>query len=567
MARAVRAHASLNARTVQALCAALVLGLGALVLIGWAWDQGTLKTALPGLTSMKANTALGFMLAGSALALLGRPPGPMRDAGAVCAGGLLALALATAFEQVTGIAPGVDLWLFDDPATAPDRHPGRMALATSIGFVLAAVSLLISRNAAHSLPRSRLAHALAIAVAVLGGLGLAGYAVDVEIFYGIPGFGTVALHTALGLLLLATGLLAAGRGGIWAAPPRGEDVQAEARARNDNQALLASSELLRSIFEDGPDAILVVNNAGQIVEASPRVESLFGYSRPALLGQQIEILLPERYRAEHPAHRAAFAAEPHARAMGSGLALAGRRADGSEFAVDVVLSPIRSSGAARTIAIVRDISARLATEQGLAEKTVLLQEIHHRVKNNLQVIVSLLRLQADTLQDAAARSALADSQARVQSMALLHQLLYEHKDFARVSLDDYLRQLVQHTLNSANAPQVTVNLDLVPLQLDLQRAVPCGLLVNELLSNACKHAFPDGRNGTLTVELHAPGADGLALLAVSDDGIGLPPEVEIGQTRSLGLQLVPLLTEQIGAELRVVRGAGTRFELRFRAGG
>ncbi len=370
-------------------------------------------------------------------------------------------------------------------------------------------------------------------------------------------------------LVLATLLVGAGalllRRQLW--PLAARLVQAEARARTDNQALLANSALLRSIFEDGPDAILVVDNAGHIVEASPRAETLFGYPRLSLLGQQVEILLPERYRAAHPAHRAAFAAEPHARPMGSGLSLAGRRADGSEFPIDVVLSPIRGGAAQRTIAIVRDISARLAIEQGLAEKTVLLQEIHHRVKNNLQVIVSLLRLQADTLQDAAARTALADSQARVQSMALLHQLLYEHKDFARVSLDEYLRQLVQHAQNSANAPQVTVTLDLVPLQIDLQRAVPCGLLVNELLSNACKHAFPDGRSGTLKVELHAPGDDGLALLAVSDDGVGLPPGVEIGQTRSLGLQLVPLLTEQIGAELRVVRDGGTRFELRFRPGG
>ncbi|WP_310445981.1 sensor histidine kinase [Thiobacillus sp.] len=528
----------MNARALQALCAALVTGLGVLMLVGWGWDHGTLKTMLPGLISMKVNAALGFVLGGSALALLGRPPGPLRDAGTVCAGGLLTLALATAFVHVTGMAPGFDL-------------------TTSLGFGLAAGSLLISRNAAHSLPRSRMAYTLAIAVA---GLGLAGYAINVEVFYSIPGFGTSALHTMLGLLLLAAGLLAAGRGGVWIKP-------AEARTRTDNQALLASNALLRSIFEDGPDAILVVDNAGQIVEASPRVESLFGYTRSALLGQRIEILLPERYRAAHPAHRAAFAAEPHARAMGSGLALSGRRADGSEFPIDVVLSPIQGGHAQRTIAIVRDISARLEIEQGLAEKTVLLQEIHHRVKNNLQVIVSLLRLQADTLQDAAARSALADSQARVQSMALLHQLLYEHKDFARVSLDDYLRQLVQHAQNSTNALQVTFMLDLVPLQLDLQRAVPCGLLVNELLSNACKHAFPDGRSGTLKVELHAPGDDGLALLVVSDDGIGLPAEVEIGQTRSLGLQLVPLLTEQIGAELRIVRNTGTRFELRFRPGG
>ena len=210
----------------------------------------------------------------------------------------------------------------------------------------------------------------------------------------------------------------------------------------------------------------------------------------------------------------------------------------------------------------REQAERLAA--ALAEKTVLLQEIHHRVKNNLTVISSLLNLQAGATPDPAIRAALADSQGRVKSMALLHQLLYEKKDFAQVNLGDYLHQLARLALTSADAQRIAVEFDLAPITLDLERAVPCGLLVNELLTNAYKHAFPDGRTGTLRLELHMLEEDGVALLAISDDGIGLPEALTLGQTQSLGLQLIPLLAEQAGGQLKVERGVGTRFELRFR---
>jgi two-component sensor histidine kinase/integral membrane sensor domain MASE1 len=216
----------------------------------------------------------------------------------------------------------------------------------------------------------------------------------------------------------------------------------------------------------------------------------------------------------------------------------------------------------------RSLEARVAERttalvSALAEQTVLMQEIHHRVKNNLQVISSLLDLQGNASADTATQRALADAQGRVRSMALLHQMLYEQKNFARVNLDDYLRQLAEHALASANAAHVSVEFDLDPLQLDLQRAVPCALLVNELLSNVCKHAFPSGASGTLRLALHAPAADGSARLVVSDDGIGLPPGFTLHASRSLGLQIVPLLAEQMRAELQIGAGPGTRFELRF----
>jgi PAS domain S-box-containing protein len=341
-------------------------------------------------------------------------------------------------------------------------------------------------------------------------------------------------------------------------------VRAEAQSREHYEALQTSTALMHSLFEDNPDAILVVDATGRIVEASPRTETLFGYPRAVLLTLTVESLLPKRYRTAHSASRAAYTARPHTRMMGKTLPLYGLRAGGGEFPVDVMLSPMVGSGESLIIAIVRDITERRRAEAEIAEKTILLQEIHHRVKNNLQVIASLLSLQAGAAETPEARAALAECQGRVRSMSLLHQQLYEHQSFAHVDLGDYLSELARHAITSTEVTNVNVEFDLTPLKLDLHRAVPCGLLVNELLTNACKHAFPDGRAGTVRLELHVPGESEMALLVISDNGVGLPEGFVPGQSTSLGLQLVPLLAEQFGGELIVKQGVGTRYELRFR---
>jgi two-component sensor histidine kinase len=217
---------------------------------------------------------------------------------------------------------------------------------------------------------------------------------------------------------------------------------------------------------------------------------------------------------------------------------------------------------------ITDISERRQAQEQMAralrEKTVLLDEIHHRVKNNLQVIASLLNLQADRARDEAARRVLAESQSRVRAMALIHQLLYERKDYSVVDLGEYLTRLANLLVSThrAQAERVKLEIDVEPVPVDLQQAVPCGLVVNELLTNCFKHAFPEGRSGTVGVTLKH-GEGGVVRLAVSDDGVGLPGTAELGSSTSLGLQLVPLLAEQAGAELAVVRAPGTSFSLTF----
>jgi PAS domain S-box-containing protein len=208
-----------------------------------------------------------------------------------------------------------------------------------------------------------------------------------------------------------------------------------------------------------------------------------------------------------------------------------------------------------------DISARaLATEalkRSLAEKEVLLREIHHRVKNNLQVITSLINLQSHRVADGAARALFEDTRNRVHAIALLHEHLYRTQDLAHVDVAGYLRGLVQHIAGANRDDQrsITVNVEVRSAVLDIDSAVPVGLIVNELVSNAYKHAFPNGRSeGTITVEITTNGDQ--TRLCVTDDGGGFPENFALHSCNSLGMLLISSLAQQLDGALSVERRGG-----------
>jgi len=203
----------------------------------------------------------------------------------------------------------------------------------------------------------------------------------------------------------------------------------------------------------------------------------------------------------------------------------------------------------------------------LQEKEVMLKEIHHRVKNNLQVISSLLNLQADHVGEPRTQALLAESRNRVRAMALVHQLLYESTDFARVQLGDFLRRLAPLVATGLGAESrgIRTRIEADEAYLDLHRAVPCGLLVNELITNAFRHAFPGGRSGEVSIRLCNKGS-GWARLTVRDNGVGLPAGIDHANLKSLGLRLVVHLADQIGGTLAIGGGPGARFDLDFRSG-
>jgi PAS domain S-box-containing protein len=200
----------------------------------------------------------------------------------------------------------------------------------------------------------------------------------------------------------------------------------------------------------------------------------------------------------------------------------------------------------------------------LEEKDVLLKEIHHRVKNNMQVISSLLNLQSHHVQDPHVLDMFKESQRRIRSMALIHERLYQSSDLSRIEFSQYLRNLATHLFHSyqVDSNRIRLTLDAEEVFLNINTAIPCGLIVNELVSNALKHGFPDGRSGEVAVELHKIAGDGYEL-KVRDDGVGFPEGLDFRQTQTLGMQIVVTLVSQIDGRLKLQRQGSTCFTLEF----
>jgi two-component sensor histidine kinase len=186
------------------------------------------------------------------------------------------------------------------------------------------------------------------------------------------------------------------------------------------------------------------------------------------------------------------------------------------------------------------------------------------VKNNLQLISSMLNLQASRVDDSRIAELFAESRNRVRSMALVHENLYRAGDFAQIAMDEHIKTLCRHLFRAYGPAtrDIRMVIDVEDIHLDLDRAVSAGLIVNELVSNAFKHAFPEGRVGTVRVELKRKGRRGCAL-AVMDDGVGLPMDIESQPSVSLGLQLVQDLTDQLRGEIVIDRAGRTSFTLLF----
>ncbi|MEG3870893.1 MULTISPECIES: PAS domain S-box protein [unclassified Microcoleus] len=203
-------------------------------------------------------------------------------------------------------------------------------------------------------------------------------------------------------------------------------------------------------------------------------------------------------------------------------------------------------------------------KNSLREKEILLKEIHHRVKNNLCVVASLLELQSNTVADPQVSKMFEESQNRLYSMALIHEKLYRSTNLAQINFGEYLEDLVSNLFHSYNISNNRIQLQVLaePISLNLETATPCGLIANELVSNTLKHAFPDGTTGTVSVECYQTGDREINLL-VKDNGIGFPQNLDFRKTHSMGFQVVCTLTEQLEGTIEISREVGTSFHLKF----
>jgi PAS domain S-box-containing protein len=329
-----------------------------------------------------------------------------------------------------------------------------------------------------------------------------------------------------------------------------------------------TTEWYRLLVEEVHDyAIFLVDLEGRVVGWNRGAERLLGWTEAEILGQSaFVVFVPEDVATgAHTQELEKAAAEGRAENERWH-----QRKDGSRFWGSGIMTGIRDDAGALIGfgKIMRDRTAQRQLEEqlraSLREKEVLLQEIHHRVKNNLQVISSVLSLQSESIREGEAVAAFQDAQARIRSMALIHEILYESSDLAQVNLAAYTRRLAEDLVRSYQVEPERLRLvvETDEVWLSAEKAMPCGLILNELIANCVKHAFPDGRSGTVRVTLRAEAASQV-IFSVGDSGVGFPAGVDFRHTASLGLQLICLLTEQLGGTITLDRSEGTLFTIQF----
>lgn len=313
-------------------------------------------------------------------------------------------------------------------------------------------------------------------------------------------------------------------------------------------------------------ALMQLDPEGRIVSWNTGAERVLGYTESEILGQFSRILFTPEDNAKGEAENEIERARSTGRSMDDRWHV---RKDGTRFWASGILTSMadekgRPWGFAK---VMRDeTERRQADEQlraSLDEKQALLQEIHHRVKNNLQVINSLLRLQSQRISDSATRGIFEEARNRVQAIASIHELLYRSPDLARVDFGAYLNRLTRDLFSFFGIPekQIHLSIHVSNAQLEVSRAIPCGLIVNELVTNALKHGFPNERNGTVKVFLNC--VQGKCTLTVEDNGVGLPDGFDWEHPKSLGLQLVRVLTTQLDGVVNIEGHSGMRCEISF----
>ncbi|WP_341738963.1 PAS domain S-box protein [Microcoleus sp. CAWBG640] len=353
----------------------------------------------------------------------------------------------------------------------------------------------------------------------------------------------------------------------------GIDITDRKRAEAQKTKLIASLQesehKFRSLYEATSDAVMLLNEE-MFFDCNFATLKMFGCSKKEdFYGKHPRDLSPPFQPKGEDSKT--LSKQKIATAMETGSCRfdwVHKRLDGSEFPAEVLLNSMEINGEKFLQAVVRDITDRKRDEDqikaSLAEKEVLLQEIHHRVKNNLQVISSLLKLQSRYIQDSHVTEMLKESQNRVRSMALVHEQLYQSKDLSKIDFADYIHNLAQNLFQAyeINAKGIKLQTKIAPCFMNIDTAVPCGLIINEFVTNSLKYAFPEQPQGTIKIDFSFDN-DRVCVLVVSDSGIGLPKDLDYKNSRTLGLRLVVSLVKQIRGNIELVKTAGTVFKITF----
>ena len=338
------------------------------------------------------------------------------------------------------------------------------------------------------------------------------------------------------------------------------EIAAHIRTR---QRLNANQKYIRLLIDSSLDMIFACDHNGKITEFNQAAQNIFGYSSAEVLNKHISVLYADKELSDkigdYIFEDGNFAGE-----------VMHVKKNGTTFSayISAALLKNEKGDLLGTMSISRDITRIKETEEQLKksvhEKEILLKEIHHRVKNNLQVISSILKLQSSYVKDPKIIELLKECRNRISSMAFIHATLYMTKDFTNINFSEYIGNLAGNLQQSytSREKKILLKLDIPRLYLHIDDAIPCGLIINELLSNSFKYAFEKKKRGVIGIVVKVKKEN--IILAISDDGVGMPKSVDYKNTESLGLQLVISLVEQLGGTIKLERGKGTKYVIAFK---
>ncbi len=335
--------------------------------------------------------------------------------------------------------------------------------------------------------------------------------------------------------------------------------------QKSKKAIEESREKFKSIFENAAEAILLFDCEGNVVEVNNKFEEVFGFSKDEIIGKNfmtIVSLIEKEYEAAKSFFNGLLSGTELKQVQ-----LVVKNKYGKEVIFRARPSIIKNKcGINGVLLIMEDITGLKMVEtslkNSLEEKEVLLREIHHRVKNNLQIISSLLSLQRIQVEDEETASILWECQGRVRTMAMIHENLYQSKNMGNIHFGNYVNKLLDDVFNSYRVDKrsITLDTDIASGEMGIETAMPCGLIINELASNSIKHAFPQG-TGNIKVELESD--NGFYVLKVADNGIGLPENTDPKKSKKLGLLVVRTLVNQLNGEMEIDCTRGTQYTIKF----
>ncbi|OPY77875.1 MAG: putative sensor histidine kinase pdtaS [Syntrophorhabdus sp. PtaU1.Bin058] len=343
------------------------------------------------------------------------------------------------------------------------------------------------------------------------------------------------------------------------------DLQRIIGERSAEEALKRSEAYFRSLIENSSDVITILNEDGSIRYISPSVERVAGIKPADMIGRNV-------FEYVHPDDASVAKGIFNRAVQTPGVTLSAEfrlwHNDSSWHIYETATQNLLDNEAVKGIvANSHDITARRQAEEkiqaSLREKEILLKEIHHRVKNNLQVVSSLLNLQSGFLKDGESLDIFKESQSRVNTIALVHTKLYQSENLSEIDSAGFIEDLAGSLLQALGkgTEAVKIQTDIHDVYLNVDQAIPCGLIVNELITNTLKHAFPGGREGKITITMRSDGER--IVVRFQDNGVGFPPAFDFRNTQSLGLQLVNILVAQLRGTIELVADGGAAFIITF----